>query len=115
MSEKRTQLRRQCFARVRQRKADLVGYIQDISEQGCKILVLSGSSLTVSTSMEFLVSFEEESETFPEPFSFRGEVRWIRKASGFMLCGIHVLSFPLPGDAGLYASLVKYYRALEST
>jgi hypothetical protein len=112
-SEKRARDRERCFARVMQADTDFMGYIQDISELGCRILALSPTVLKVTQTALFDVTLEEEPEAFPVPIRFLGEVRWTRNLPKYVLYGLKVNSFPSNRDADGFNSLVMYYRASE--
>jgi hypothetical protein len=107
--ERRFGHREQCYAKIRSEEAGLLGYVQDISDLGCRIIGISKSSLELGLQYNFSIWFEENAETTLSSCSFRGEIRWFESTAGFFLYGARVISFPSEEDARSFGSLLRYY------
>jgi hypothetical protein len=107
--ERRIDRRELAYAKVRSQEAGLLGYVQDISDSGCRIIAISKSDLELGRQYDFSIWLEEGADTTIPPCSFRGEIRWLESDAAFSLYGAHIVSFSASVDAASYGSLLRYY------
>jgi hypothetical protein len=107
--ERRADRRELAYAKVRSLDADLLGYVQDISDSGCRIIAISKSDLELGRQYDFSIWLEENAETRIPPCSFRGEIRWLESDAAFSLYGARIISFSDDADAASFGSLLRYY------
>ena len=111
--ERRALPRENCYAKIRIERGNFTGNIDDINDQGCRVIAVGPQRLDIGTAYDFTICYENDGgpAVCGESCAFHGDVRWLADESGFTIYGLRVLSFLTETDGERFRALVAYYSA----